>query len=574
MLTQSTQPTQPDLVKTQKNVATLDQLIVKYNQLYKTYLQQVEYETNKRQQRKYPYNIKNPNEFKNNLTPAAPFPSNGTEDACFKSCIDTNDCVYALYSNTGCGIDCNPNKCLLYGANANGIAPVKELSSVSPPCPAASDGTDAWCKTFNNPVTNNIIPVLVLRTSGADWRSLAMQMPTSTANATDAPMTVDLTTNIQTWTLDAQFSDVNFAPTNEISLQFRFFAEYWLNAYGLMSGSTLVLAGQGPIGTFAFAKLGTANSTNADGSMSYVGTFAGKMMFWNSAAPSSGGVAAGLKTAAALATTSESAKFNYNYSAFEKPVWKNMPNMNAMMDKFPPQLAKMSIPSWQFLGMQDSAEACQRAANDDPDHVYTMATYYNASYNNSQNGNNIFARMCYGHVAGAPDSTASTAQDDNVQTMTPPHGYTKLGGKSGITILKQMYQLNKQIMALTDELKISSNEQKTELEKEAFTQQTDDDPDEDVALSELSEKLKTDEAKLNDVIQAHSQLDTDATNARHLLLYSRIKFGVAVVLGLLLAYFAFRFLTADELPKTIATELAQPNAGANMDSGYGMDDTY
>ena len=223
MLTQSTQPTQPDLVKTQKNVATLDQLIVKYNQLYKTYLQQVEYETNKRQQRKYPYNIKNPNEFKNNLTPAAPFPSNGTEDACFKSCIDTNDCVYALYSNTGCGIDCNPNKCLLYGANANGIAPVKELSSVSPPCPAASDGTDAWCKTFNNPVTNNIIPVLVLRTSGADWRSLAMQMPTSTANATDAPMTVDLTTNIQTWTLDAQFSDVNFAPTNEISLQFRFF---------------------------------------------------------------------------------------------------------------------------------------------------------------------------------------------------------------------------------------------------------------------------------------------------------------------------------------------------------------
>ena len=453
MQTTPTQPA-PDLVNIQKNVATLDQLIAKYNQLYKTYLQQVETETNKQQQRKYPYTITNPNEFKNNLTPAYPFPSNGTEDACFKSCIDTNDCVYALYSNSGCGIDCNPNKCLLYTANAGGIAPVKELPTALPPCPVSGDsaGTDTWCKVFNNPASNNIIPVLVLRTGGTDWRSLAMQMPTSTTNANDAPMTVDLTTNVQTWGPDLQFSDVNYAPANEISLQFRFFAEHWLNAYGIMSGSTQVMVNPGPspIGTFAFAKL-----TNADGILSYVGTFAGATMFWNSAEPSTGGTAAGQKTAAALATTSESAKFNYNYSAFEKPVWKITPNTNAMKDQFPPQLAKMSIPSWQFLGMQDSAEACQKAAANDPDHVYTMATYYNASYDNSKNGNSAFARMCYGHVAGAPIASSAPAQEDNVQTMTPPNGYTKLGGKPGIAILKQLYQLNEQIMALTDQLKIS-----------------------------------------------------------------------------------------------------------------------
>jgi hypothetical protein len=298
-------------------------------------------------------------------------------------------------------------------------------------------------------------------------------------------------------------------------------------------------------------------------------------MFWNSAAPSSGGVAAGLQTAALLAADTESNNFNYNYSAFEKPVWKNTPNMNAMMDKFPPQLAKRSIPSWQFLGVQDSAEACQFAANNDTAHVYTMATYYNASYNNSQNGNNVFASMCYGHVAGAPDSTATTAQDDNVQTMTPSQGYTKLGGKPGIAILKQMYQLNQQIMALTDVLKISSNnEPKTDLKTEAFTQQTDesDETDEDVALSKLSKKLKMDEANLNYAIQADNQLDSDEANSQRLLMYSRIKFGVAVVLGLLLAYFAIRFLTADELPKTIETELGRPNAnanaGSNMNSGY------
>ena len=564
---QPTQPTQstPDVMKTQKNVATLNHLVATYAQLYKTYLQQVESETNKRAKRKYPYNLVNPNEFKNNLTPAYPFPSNGAEDACFKSCVDTKDCAYALYSKSGCGIDCNPNKCLLFTSNAGGIAPAKELPSALPAtCPVSGDsaGTDAWCKTFNHPVTNSIIPALVLRSGGTDWRSLAMQMPNSTANAADAPMTVDTTTNAQSWGPDTQFSDVNYAPANEISLQFRFFAEYWLNAYDIVSGSAPVVAGQGPIGTFAFTKL-TANT--AGSSTSYAGTFAGQNMFWNSAEPSTGGTAAGQKTAAALAaTTSESAKFNYNYSGFENPVWKITQNENAMMNQLPPQLAGMSIPSWQFLGVQDSAEACQRAATDDPSHVYTTATYYNASYDNPKNGNSVFARMCYGHVAGAPSSTASSAQDDNVQTMTPAHGFTKLGGKNGIAILKKMYQLNKQIVALTEHLKISSDQPPG---KEGFVQRGDQQTQ---ILSDFSQQFKTDEANLSAVIQSDRQMEIDASNAQQLLLQSRIKFGVALVLGLTLAYFAFRFLMADELPATIETELGADGGGSStdMDSGY------
>jgi hypothetical protein len=553
-------------MKTQKNVTTLNHLVARYAQLYKTYLQQVEAETTKRAKRKYPYNLVNPNEFKNNLTPAYPFPSNGTEDACFKSCVDTKDCAYALYSKSGCGIDCNPNKCLLFTSNAGGIAPAKELPSALPAtCPVSGDsaGTDAWCKTFNHPVTNSIIPALVLRSGGTDWRSLAMQMPNSTANAVDAPMTVDLTTNLQTWGPDAQFSDANYAPANEISLQFRFFAEYWLNAYDIMSGSAPVVAGQGPIGTFAFTKL-TANTDGSSSSTSYAGTFAGQNMFWNSAEPSTGGTAAGQKTAAALAaTTSESAKFNYNYSGFENPVWKVADNKNDMMNQLPPQLAGMSIPSWQFLGVQDSAEACQRAATDDPSHVYTTATYYNASYNNPKNGNSVFARMCYGNVAGAPSSTASSAQDDNVQTMTPAHGFTKLGGKNGIAILKKMYQLNTQIMALAEHLKISSDPQPG---KEGFVQRGDQQTQ---PLSDFFQQFKTDGANLSAVIQSDRQMEIDASNAQQLLLQSRVKFGVALVIGLTLAYFAFRFLMADELPATIETELgADGGSSPDMDSGY------
>ena len=665
---QPTPPTQPptqDLVQIQKKTATLDQLITNYNQLYKTYLQQVETEVNKQQQRKYPYNIQNPNEFKNNLTPAFPFPSNGTEDACFKSCMDTKDCAYALYSNSGCGIDCNPNQCLLYSENAQGIIPVNEVPSVLPTCPMSGNASasEAWCKAFNNPVTNQTIPALVIRIGGTDWRTLAMQMPTSTANAADAPMMTNTTTNVQTWGPDPQFSDVNYAPANEISLQFRFFAEYWLNAYGIQSGSAPVIAGQGPIGTFVFSKL-TTNALNAtcnwqdtnqcifngytlsdgncsdqgnyaysayglatysasdlmgwlqalynnnggytekvyqywnkckavpgyeflntlnlanpgqtsgSGGTSYVGTFGGQNMFWNSANPSTGGTAAGQQTAAALAANVASAKFNRNYSAFEKPVWKTTANSNAMKGAFPPQLAKMSIPSWQYLGLQESAEACQRAAIQDPDHVYTTATYYNASY--SSNNNSAFANTCYGRVAGAPEGGGG--QEDNVQTMTPPYGYTKPGGKPGIAILKKMYQLNKQIMALTDDLKISQKPV-TATVKEGFSQQTTPADDAGIKnaqqqLSALAEKLKTDEAKLNKTIQANNQLDMDEINTRHLLLYSRIKYVVAVILGLLLAYFAYHFLTADVLPKTIETEMGITGSSGSGSSGSGssMDD--
>jgi hypothetical protein len=575
-MVQQSQSQSPDLVNVRRKIATLDQLISSYNQLYRTYLQQVEAETNKRQQRKYPYSIKNPNEVGNALTPAAPFPSNGTEDACFKSCIDSSDCVYALYSNTGCGIDCNPNKCLLYGETADGIVPVKELPSSFPKCPVPgdADGTDAWCKVFNNAVTNAVIPALVIRIGGTNWRSLAVQMPKSTANAADAPLSVDLTTDVQSWGPDAQFSDVNYAPANEISLQFRYFAEYWLNAYGLQSGSAPVVAGQVPIGTFAFSKLTAGPSAPASApASSYIGTFAGQTMSWSSDAPESGGAAAGQQTAAVIASNSESAKFNYNYSAFEKPVWKVASNMNAMMGQIPPQVAKMSVPSWQFLGLQDSAAACQTAAMNDADHVYTTATYFNASYSNPKNGNTAFARACYGHVAGAPPSTVASVADDNVQTMTPPYGYTKLGGKPGIAILKRLFHLNQQIVALTDDLKISSPAplptkegfaQKSEMKdakesKDAKSSKGSKGSKRDThndRIANLSQKIKMDSINLNKTIARDEQLDTDEMKSQQALLYSRVKFGVAVVLGLFLGYLAYRFLTADsELPEVIREEI-------------------
>lgn len=571
------QPSQ-DLVKSQASLATLNQLIAKYNQLYATYLQQVQIESSKNQTRKYPYNIQNPNEIKNTLTPDNPFPSNGTEEACFKSCVDTKDCMYALYSNSGCGIDCNPNKCLLYGANAEGVVPANEVSNNLPACPASGDSTDSWCQDFNHPVVNSIIPVFVLRNGGTDWRTLAMQMPKATVNAADAPMTVDLTTNVQTWMPDSQFADVNYAPQNEVSMQFRFFAEYWLNAYGLQSGETSVITTQGTIGIFTFAKMSSGAGAGNGNGTPYVGSFVSfvfpnsQVMYWNSETPSTGGTAEGLKTAAALAATSESSKFTYNYSAFEKSSWKIQNNFDAMGGQIPPQLAGMSVPSWQFLGLQDSAEDCQRAANDDADHVYDIAVYHNASFDN---GNSVYSRACYGHVAGAPESTISNDPLNDVQTMTPPSGFTKMAGKSGILILKKLYNLNQQIMALTNELKISSSQDPAQSIQEPFTQQgTDADADADAnanadaVLRDLAKKLEVDAANLNEEIQAQNKLEGDEKNAERVLLYSRIKLVVAVLLGLFLAYLAYRFLTADELPATIKNEIMPSSTGSTSSNGY------
>ena len=676
----------PDLVNVQQKLATLDQLLANYNQLYKTYLQEVESEVNKKNQRKYPYTIKNASAFENVIAPSVPFPSNGNEEACFKSCLDTKDCRYALYSNSGCGIDCNPNRCLLYGANAGGITPVAEAASVVPQCPTSSGQNAAWCKNFNDPAANAIIPVLVIRTGNSDWRTLAGQLPRKTVKPQDAPFAVDLTTNMQWWNPDIQFSEVNVAPHNQISLQFRYFAEYWLNAYKLQSASTPVVTGQGVIGTFTFSKLNASQpaataipktpnmtgyrgrsgifsmtitgSTNGgavwgtdtytdDSDISraavhagiiqngetktvyieilpgqssyngtsrnsistygygnwgasykfvtggsgdgYVGSFAGRIMYWNSNQPTSGGAAAGAQMAAYLASNVASKKFKYNYSAFENPVWNVEQNTNAMMGKIPPQLAQSSVPSWKFLGLHDSAAACQTAAANDPTYVYTTATYFNASYSNPKNGNTAFARSCYGNVAGAPSSDTVSASDNNVQSMTPPYGYTKLGGKNGILILKKMYQLNKQIMALTDDLKLSNPKAKptatasatasTNSKKEAFEQRsTAPSASASASIESLSEQLRLDQIQLGKTISKNNYLDAEVVQSDRLLLNSRIKLGFGIVLGILMGYMAYRFFTSNnDVTKAVkAVPLAAAAAitttmGMNNGNGDGMD---
>jgi hypothetical protein len=255
-----------------------------------------------------------------------------------------------------------------------------------------------------------------------------------------------------------------------------------------------------------------------------------------------------------LAQNAASAQFKYNYSAFEKKVWSSAPNTNAMMGQLPPQVAQMSVPSWKFLGTPNSAAECQTVSMNDPAHVYDTVTYFNASYDNPRNGNKAFAGSCYGHVAGAPASTLASASaqgDKNATTMTPPYRYTKLGGKNGINILKQLYQLNEQIVAISDDLKIpppasgagasgagasGAGASGPGARKEGFTQFR-----EGYSNTEL--------LRMN---EAYGQAEADELETSRMLLQSRIKLGVGIVIGVLMGYLVYRFMTANsELPKAV-----------------------
>jgi len=202
--------------------------------------------------------------------------------------------------------------------------------------------------------------------------------------------------------------------------------------------------------------------------------------------------------------------------------------------------------------------------------VYATTTYFNASYNNPKNGNNAFARACYGNVAGAPSSTVGSANDNNVQTMTPPYEYTKLGGKNGILILKKLYDLNQQIMALTDDLKLSTDEinamkanAKTNV-KEGFAQQsTVKEGLETRSIEDITKQLKMDQVNIIKTMSKNNYLDSNLIQSNRVLLHSHIKMGVGIVLGIFMGYLAYRFLTSSsDLPNAIKAEIGRPIAAA------------
>ncbi len=117
------------------------------------------------------------------------------------------------------------------------------------------------------------IPKFIIRTGETNWANL-IQNGDETA------------TNIQTWGPDSQSNDlkagyhyafVGFSfkkkDDYQIGVQFRYFAEFWLNKTGKNSGSTNVYAGSlsNNLGKYEFSKSGTT----------YTGKFINDTWTWN-----------------------------------------------------------------------------------------------------------------------------------------------------------------------------------------------------------------------------------------------------------------------------------------------------
>ena len=81
---------------------------------------------------------------------------------------------------------------------------------------------------------------IVIRTGSSNWRDYVPLL------------TVDFTSNLQSWSPDSQYNDVNLAPSNEIAKQFSYFAAYWLNRNRVGANSSLNVSVYPSGGTFYF----------------------------------------------------------------------------------------------------------------------------------------------------------------------------------------------------------------------------------------------------------------------------------------------------------------------------------
>jgi hypothetical protein len=124
--------------------------------------------------------------------------------------------------------------------SSSGNTPVTTASTSTTPVTTASTST-----TTTTPEIK--IPKFIIRAGKSNWAKLIQDSD-------------ETTSSIQlSWNPDAQYKLLWYAPDNQIAVQFRYFAQYWLNKTGKNSGSTDVYVGtlSNNLGKYKFSKSGT-----------------------------------------------------------------------------------------------------------------------------------------------------------------------------------------------------------------------------------------------------------------------------------------------------------------------------
>ena len=148
----------------------------------------------------------------------------------------------------------NNNNTSASGSNTS--APASGSNASAP----ASKASEPFTLTPTTTTPEIKIPKFIIRKGDTNWANLIQNGD-------------ETTTNIQTWGPDQQSNDLNYAKVNQIGVQFRYFAEFWLNKTGKSSGSANVYGStvDNNLGKYDFSKNGT----------SYTGSFNGASWSWN-----------------------------------------------------------------------------------------------------------------------------------------------------------------------------------------------------------------------------------------------------------------------------------------------------
>jgi hypothetical protein len=164
-----------------------------------------------------------------------------------------NDNTSASGSNASAPASSSNASAPASGSNASAPVPASKASEPTTPAPTTTTPAPTTTPEIK-------IPKFIIRKGDTNWANL-IQNGDETA------------TNIQTWNPDQQSNDLNYAKVNQIGVQFRYFAEFWLNKTGKSSGSTNVYGSSvnNSLGKYDFSVNG----------ISYTGSFNGASWSWN-----------------------------------------------------------------------------------------------------------------------------------------------------------------------------------------------------------------------------------------------------------------------------------------------------
>ena len=131
----------------------------------------------------------------------------------------------------------------------------------------------------------------------------------------------------------------------------------------------------------------------------------------------------------------------YQYTAYNKPVWETENNMNYAKG----QLTRNDDnDSFKFLGTKDSLAACKNASIESEDGPYDSVIYYSKDVKSED-----WQKGCYGSVMG---SSKNKQKMEGVYSSIPPGGQTGVITEEYRHSLEDVIYLNKKLTKLADDI--------------------------------------------------------------------------------------------------------------------------